>query len=89
MPGLASALQHTHALQSAADGSNPVERFSHAIVNTLAKAYAAERARTHLTRALQLKQQRHTALLESLFAAGALPDSYGKVCPCRGALLRR
>lgn len=82
MPGLAAALQHTHGLAAAADGSNPIERFSYALINTLAKAYAAERARTHLSRALQLKQQRHTALLDSLFAAGALPDPYGEVRHC-------
>jgi hypothetical protein len=87
MPGLGTALGHIKSVQATADRSNQVERFSYSLVNTLAKEHAAERARTPLARLLQLKQQRHIALLECLAAANAfVAHQSSTVCILRFAV---
>jgi hypothetical protein len=78
MPGIATALQHMKALEQRSDGSNAVAAFSHALVDTLPKERPAELLRSTL-RALQVKQQRHGALLACLQGAGVLGGSHQAV----------
>ena len=80
MPGLATALQHMSALELRSDGSNVVSDFSHGLVNTLPKERTGERVLDSAARALQLKQQRHSALLACLASADVLRSRSAQVC---------